>query len=122
MQQRKLSEISFHIGGEVKNKHILLVDDISDTEKTLERGIKYLKNLGVSSIGTAALLVKPHSSQVPDYFVTKTGDWVVFPYEIKETIMSLTSVMKKENKTRKETEEKLKSLRISKNYIKNFLK
>ena len=122
LRQKKLSEIFFHVGGDVKDKHILLVDDISDTGKTFKRSIEYLHKLGVSSIGTAALLVKPHSSQVPDYFVTKTGDWVVFPYEIKETIMSLASVMKKEKKTRKEIEEKLKTLNISKMYIKTYLK
>ena len=49
-------------GGRFKNKRILLVDDVSDTGKTFERGIQYLNKLGVVSVVTAALLVNPKAN------------------------------------------------------------
>jgi len=112
LRQKDLPEISFHVGGNVRGKHILLVDDVSDTGKTFERGIKYLHKLGVSSISTAALLVKPQSKHAPDFFVKKTGAWIVFPYEVKETIVSVTKMMKKEKKTIYEIKNKLRELKI----------
>ena len=121
LRQKDLPEISFHVGGNVRGKHILLVDDVSDTGKTFERGIKYLHKLGVSSIGTAALLVKPQSKHVPDYFVKKTSAWIVFPYEIKETILSVSAMMKKEKRTAGEIRNKLRKIKIPGGFIEELL-
>lgn len=121
LQQQKLSEISFHVGGDVKNKHILLVDDISDTGKTFERGIKYLHELGVSSIQTAAPFIKPGTAHLPDFYRTKTAAWVVFPYEIRETVDSVAAVMRRENQPNEAIISKLKDLNIADHYIKSFL-
>lgn len=112
LRQEKSSEVSFHVGGDLKNKHILLVDDVSDTGKTFERGAQYLNKLGAFSVATAALLVKPQSKHIPDFFVKKTSAWIVFPYEVKETILSVEKMMKKEKKTLDEIKEKLKKLKI----------
>ena len=122
LRQEKSSEISFHVGGDLKNKRILLVDDVSDTGKTFERGIQYLNKLGVVSVVTAALLVKPQSKHVPDFFVKKTSSWIVFPYEVKETILSVSKMMKKENKTVDEIKEKLRELKIPGLFVGNYLK
>jgi len=121
LRQKGPSDISFHVGGDVKNKRVLLVDDVSDTGKTFERGIQYLHELGVTSITTAALLVKPQSKYLPDFFVKKTSAWIVFPYEIKETILSVSSVMKKEKKTIAEIRTKLKELKIPGKFVKYYL-
>ena len=40
---------------DLKNKKILLVDDISDTGKTFIRGIQYIKSLGAENIKTAIM-------------------------------------------------------------------
>ena len=122
LKQNKLSDISYHLGGDIKNKHILLVDDVSDSGKTFERGILYLHDLGVSSVTTASVFTKPHTVYVPNFFVSQTSCWIVFPYEVKETVESVVKVMKKENKTKEEIKNKLKAIKIPNQYIKTYLK
>lgn len=121
LRQEKSSEISFHVGGDLKNKRILLVDDVSDTGKTFERGVEYLHKLGASSITTASLLVKPQSKYVPDFFVKRTSAWIVFPYEVKETILSVKKMMEEEKKTLDEIKEKLKGIKTPREFVEGYL-
>ncbi len=58
---------------------ILIVDDISDTGRTLMKVISNLQS--GTSYRTATLHVQPHTHQVPNYFVATTRVWVVYPYE-----------------------------------------
>ncbi len=65
----------------VKNKSILLVDDVSDTGKSLEFTFKYLKKMKIKEIKTATLHYKPQSIFEPDYFIRETSAWIVYPWE-----------------------------------------
>lgn len=122
LNQNKLSDISYHLGGDIKNKHTLLVDDVSDSGKTLERSVKYVHGLGVLSVTTATVFMKPKTAYVPDFFSVQTDRWIVFPFEIKETIVSVSNLMKKENKTNEEIRKKLKEIKIPEKYIATYLK
>ena len=117
MRRDKLSDISYHVGGSLTGKHILLVDDISDSGKTFVRGVGYLKELGASSITTAAPYVKPWTKHLPDYYVEKTDKWVVLPYEVRETIGSVTSAMKKDGAGKKQIQETLNKLGFDEEFI-----
>ena len=46
----------------------------------------------------------------------------MFPYEVKETILSVSKMMKKENKTVDEIKEKLRELKIPDVFIQKFIK
>ncbi|PIY69372.1 phosphoribosyltransferase [Candidatus Roizmanbacteria bacterium CG_4_10_14_0_8_um_filter_39_9] len=122
MKRNKLSNIDYHVGGSLKDKHILLVDDNADTGKTFLRGIEHLKEMGASSIQTASPLVKPWTKHLPDYYVQKTDKWIVFPYEVRETIEQIVVRYKKEKRTDDEIKKRLKILKISEKYIGEFFK
>lgn len=122
MHQGALSEISYHVGGTLNKKNILLVDDISDTGKTFVRGIGHLTEMGAEKIGTASLFVKPWTRHLPDYFDNKTDKWIVFPYEVRETVEAVAKTLEKENKSRKEICEKLKEIKIPDMFIEHYLK
>lgn len=122
MKQDKMSHIDYHVGGSLKNKHILLVDDNADTGKTFLRGIEHLKEMGATSVRTASPLIKPWTKYVPDFYVKKTDKWIVFPYEIRETIEQMIKKYKKEDKSDEEIKKQLKSLKINDKYIGEFLK
>lgn len=71
---------------EFRGETILLVDELSDSGKTFERGLSYLQELPISKVYTAAPYYKSHTVHIPDFTVRKLDDWIVFPYEIQETI------------------------------------
>ncbi len=120
LKQQKMSEISFHVGGDLKNKHVLLMDDVSDTGKTFVRGIEYLKSLGASQITTASPYIKPWTKHFPDYYVKKVDEWIIFPYDMRETVEAVSKMMKKESKSIEEIKQKLQSLHISKRFTDRY--
>ncbi len=94
----------------IRDKRILLVDDVSDSGKTLNRAIAYLKRFGPSNVTTVTMFFKPQSVHRPDYFADTTTKWIIFPYEPTETILTLTKNMEKEKKTKAQIQEFLESL------------
>ena len=55
---------------DLKGRHILLIDDILDTGRTLRHMVEHLRSLGTASVRTAVLLRKEGRQEVeiePDY-------------------------------------------------------
>jgi hypoxanthine phosphoribosyltransferase len=73
----------------VTSKKILLIDDISDTGKSLKLAKTHLQHQGAIEIKTATLYKKPQSVTTPDFYEKQTTDWVVFPWDIKETLLKI---------------------------------
>ena len=122
LKQQELSDISFHIGGDLKNKHILLIDDVSDTGKTFIRGIKYLSDLGAESVLTASPFIKPWTKHIPDFYVKKIDEWIVFPYDMRETVEAIQTNLLKDGKTNELVVRELSLMKIPKKYITRYLK
>lgn len=68
-----------------KNSRLLVVDDIADSGKTLE---KY----GHHECATIFVNSK-HCVLYPDYYSEKTEDWIVFPYEKENVEDTVSSVL-----------------------------
>ncbi len=122
LQQQETVEVTFKIGNRLHDKKILLVDDISDTGKTFERGIKYLKDIGARTIRTASLFTKPWTKFTPDYYVEEIDKWIIFPYEGRETVEGLVKKFSQEGKTAAEIRQALKKLKLTDYYIGKFIK
>ncbi len=73
----------------VKDKNVLIVDDVADTGKSLQTAINALNLFGAKSVRTAVLYVKPWSMSEPDYYYGKTDKWIIFPWEVREVIEEL---------------------------------
>ncbi|WP_297465108.1 phosphoribosyltransferase [Thermococcus sp.] len=73
--------ITIPLHGSLEGKRVLIVDDVSDTGKTLEVVIEDVKNAGASEVKVACLSMKPWTKVVPDFYVFRTDKWVVFPWE-----------------------------------------
>ncbi len=73
----------------ITGKKTLLVDDISDTGKSLKLAKNHLTQQGAEIIKTATIYAKPRSVTTPDFFEKITSLWVVFPWEAKETIRKM---------------------------------
>src|SRR3989344_4865770 len=122
LQQEKMPQITFGLGATLENKKVLLVDDVCDTGKTFERALTYLIELGAEKeqITTAALHYKPHATYRPDFFVTETDKWVIYPYEVRETIAQLTKLWKEEI-TMQEMQDRFSTFGFPEDQIRSFM-
>jgi len=68
----------------IKDKKVLLVDDVSDSGLTLEFAIQAISLYMPMEIKTATLYMKPWTRLVPDFYAEEVDKWVVFPWEKKE--------------------------------------
>ena len=69
--------------GDIKGRHVLLLDDILDSGGTMKLVVPILKELGVASVKTAVLLRKdrPAAKEVPvDYVGFEIPDEFVVGY------------------------------------------
>ena len=67
----------------------LLVDDVSDSGRTLQVAIDLARLYGAREVRTATLYIKKKTMLVPDYFVEEVDRWIVFPWEYGEVIREL---------------------------------
>jgi hypoxanthine phosphoribosyltransferase len=70
-------------------KKTLIVDDIADSGKSLKIAQTHLQELCAKEIKTATLFKKPFSTIAPDFYEKQTSNWVVFPWDTKETLRKI---------------------------------
>ena len=88
--------IKFPLYVDIKDKRVLLVDDITDTGDTLRVSLEHLKTFEPKEIRTAVLIHKIISAFLPDYYVRKISQWrwVIFPWHIWEDLTGLIKNIK----------------------------
>jgi len=103
LKQLKEPEIIEVAEIDLKDKSILIVDEVSDTGKTFIRALKYFKTKTVKKIITAASYIKPKTQFIPNFYQKLINAWVVFPYDLRETYEAFL----KEEKDKEKAKEKL---------------
>jgi hypoxanthine phosphoribosyltransferase len=68
---------------DVRNKHVLIVDDILDSGKTMDA---ILNHLSGENITTATLYCKRTAKRKPDYYCDMVEEctWIIYPWEKNE--------------------------------------
>ncbi len=110
IKKQGLVQITSKLGKPIRGKHILLVDDIADSGKTFHRAIQYLQEFKPSTITTATLFYKPHSSFKPNFFAKETTAWILLPHEVTEWVKTFTQKMESKGKSKAEIQQFLASL------------
>jgi len=105
----------------VEGKKILVVDDISDTGRCLKLAQTYLQEQVALEIRIATLYFKPQSITKPDFYEKQTSNWVVFPWEIKETLRKITQKFEGKRAANKEIA-KLVKAGLPKQLVEELLK
>jgi len=93
----KEPRITQPLTGSMEKKNMLLVDEVVDSGDTLLHAIEHVKKLGVDAVRSAVLHYKPTSKVKPDYFMVETSSWTVYPWETRESIISLVKIFKSED-------------------------
>ena len=74
---------------DLSGKKTLLVDDVSDGGKSLQLAKRHLQEKGAKEVKIATLYIKPQTITLSDYYEKQTKHWIVFPWEIKESIRKI---------------------------------
>ncbi len=124
LKQASIPHIVYGLDAKLSGKKILLVDDVSDTGKTFIRGIEYLEELGAhqADITTCAMHYKPHSTYTPDFFVGKTSKWIIYPYEVQETMTTLYTQWQKMGISISEIQKRFSQFAFLSSQINTFFK
>jgi uncharacterized protein len=88
-QTRLKPTIKQPINHNFAGKKTLIVDDIADSGESLKLAQTHLQELFAKEIKTATLFKKPFSTIIPDFYEKQTSNWVVFPWDTKETLRKI---------------------------------
>jgi uncharacterized protein len=88
-QTRLKPTIKQPINHNFAGKKTLIVDDIADSGESLKLAQTHLQELFAKEIKTATLFKKPFSAIIPDFYEKQTSNWVVFPWDTKETLRKI---------------------------------
>jgi len=117
LKQLKEPEIIEVSAIDLKDKSILIVDEVSDTGKTFIRALKYFQEKPVKNIITCAPYIKPKTKFFPNFYQKIIDAWIVFPYDLHETYEAFL----KEEKNKEKAIEKMKKVGFS-SFELDFLK
>jgi hypoxanthine phosphoribosyltransferase len=110
------------ISMEVAGKKVLVVDEVADTGKSLKLVKEHIIEQGAKEVKIAAVYYKPWSIVKPDYYEKETSRWIVFPWEIKETMRKIVKKSKEKGEPVEEETAKLIKAGISAGLVERFLK
>jgi hypoxanthine phosphoribosyltransferase len=84
----KKAIIKFPLNADIKDKRVLLMDDITDTGDTLRITLEYLRGFGPQEIRTAVIIHKTTSDFIPDFYVRRITKWrwITFPWHVWEDL------------------------------------
>jgi len=103
-------------------KKVLIVDEVADTGKSLKLVKEHTEKQGASEARIATVYYKPWSIIKPDYYEKETSRWIVFPWEIKETIRKISKKCKERGRTMGEEKAKLVKAGIKAELVERFLR
>jgi uncharacterized protein len=95
-EKKKSPLITQKIQGNISGKNILVVDDVADSGESLLVIRNYLESKRPKHVKISTIFIKPWCKIVPDYFVSKTDAWIIFPWEYYEAIKSLSATNSKD--------------------------
>lgn len=68
----------------VRGKKVLLVDDVSDSGKSLIMARKAIMDAGAKSVHVATVHIKPGTLFMPDFYAGSIDGWIEYPWEPRE--------------------------------------
>ncbi|MFZ5376762.1 MAG: phosphoribosyltransferase [Patescibacteria group bacterium] len=113
-------EIYQDIPVSVEGETVLLFDDVADTGESLKFVVDILRARGVRKVMTASLFYKPWSCLEPDFYGAETDAWIIFPYDLVESIDILGKKWRSENLGDTEILNRFKKLNFRQEWVEYY--
>ncbi|MCP8310286.1 MAG: phosphoribosyltransferase [Candidatus Methylarchaceae archaeon HK01M] len=88
-ETKEKPEITQKISYDLNGKKVLIVDDVADMGHSLQLVRDYIRKKGAKETRVCTIHYKPWSVVKPEYFLEETKAWVIYPWEVKETVTNL---------------------------------
>ena len=75
------------------------MDEVADSGASLIQALGHVKEIGAKETRTAVLILKSTSKIIPDYWIQKIDKWIVYPWEHRESILSLVKKFQTDDPT-----------------------
>ena len=85
----------------LNNQTLLVVDEIADHGKTFAKVKEYLRTLKIKKYYTLAPIIRTYIKPRPDFYLKIIDDWIIYPYELKETYKAFLKIYKTKEKALK---------------------
>jgi hypoxanthine phosphoribosyltransferase len=104
-----------------KGKTVLVVGDVADTGESLMLAQRHIMDQGARALRVATIHYKPWSKFKPEYYYRETDDWIMYPWEIRETMDYLIKIWREETSDPDQLRQRLASTGISPEIIDRFV-
>ncbi len=106
----------------LRGRRVLIVDDVSDTGHTLKLVKRYVEERGAREVMVCTLHYKPWAVYRPDYYVEETEAWIIYPWEVKETIEYISKRLREKGLTGNEIKEEMRRRGIPREILEENLR
>ncbi|MEM3047519.1 MAG: phosphoribosyltransferase [Candidatus Bathyarchaeia archaeon] len=111
-------EVSVPVAG----KHVLVVDDVADSGRSLKLVKESLLAKGASDVRIACIYYKPWSVVKPDFYGKETNSWIIFPHETKETVRKIAAKLTRRGLSLPQVQSELVRIGLKPALVEKFLK
>ena len=119
-QTKEVPGITQPVSVSVKDKRVLIVDDITDSGQSFRLVWETLAQ-EAAEVKTVTLYHKPWSCFTPDIYARETEAWVIFPWEFRETTKKLGKRLLEEGKSMIEVEATLVDIGLKATLVRRFI-
>lgn len=119
-QTKEVPVITQPVSVSVKDKRVLIVDDITDSGQSFRLVWETLAQ-EAAEVKTVTIYHKPWSCFTPDIYARETEAWVIFPWEFRETTKKLGKRLLEEGKSIIEVEAVLVDIGLKATLVRRFI-
>ena len=112
--------ISVPLSVPVEGKKILVVDEVADTGRSLKVVKEHILERKAAEVRVATVYCKFWSITKPDYFAKESSCWIVFPWEINETVRRIFKKHKGKERQAEREMTKLISAGVPERLVRRF--
>ncbi|MHA2028646.1 MAG: phosphoribosyltransferase [Candidatus Kariarchaeaceae archaeon] len=116
------ASVTQDINVNIEGKKILVVDDIADSGESLLAVYNSMKEKTPAEVRTATIYYKPRSAIKPDFYTHETSAWVIFPWELFETMSELEQNFLSDGLSQIEIKNTFKNIGLPSTMVNSFFK
>jgi hypoxanthine phosphoribosyltransferase len=117
---KKKPNLVFPLNADINGLNVLIIDDISDSGTSMIEAINHISDSGARTVKTSSLHIKPWTDYIPDYYAEKVENWIVYPWEIVETLNDISQKLLDQEKDIETIRSELVRLGFNPIYVENF--